>query len=120
LKLVKDIIAEKQSRYKNNIETMILEADVTLTNKCLYFPCWSSRPKTEYVPFIIYHNSDVLVLATENQKDLERNLLEGLLKIYLPHELPNLGKHLEKHKDILETKLLDLMYKFDVPKCYDR
>lgn len=99
---------------QQTIETIITDSKVTLTDKVLYFPCSSLRPKIEYPAYLIYDNSDVLVLPYENQPQIERNFLEGLLKIHKPSELYRLNEHLKTHKDLIETRILELMYQFYV------
>lgn len=85
---------------------------VTLTNRVLYFPCLSSRPQKEDLPYLIYPNSDWLVFPVEPPYINER-FMEGLLKLLMPEKITDSLIYAEKYKDDIETRLLELMYKYD-------
>lgn len=59
------------------LEQIVSEIKITLTNKILYFPCLSSRPDVEYLSYK-YFCPEVLVFSYELPYEEER-MIEALL-----------------------------------------
>ena len=91
---------------------MIRSANVSLTDRILYFPCILGRD-VEYLPYLTYPGSDWLVLSYKHD-NVSQNLLEGLLTIHCPDMLPDIPKLFREHRLEVESKLMDLLVQYGI------
>lgn len=90
----------------------IFDTPITLTTKILYHKRKARNPRVIELPYYIFKESQILLLSTTS--DVVYNYLEGCMKLQFPDEMDRLCEMYIQHYDVLETKVIELMYKFNI------